>query len=106
MSKVAEGYSGNTRAVKQKQTLMRTASRLSLSMMGFCLATVLICNCQNMSAKAEFDLGVSAYKQAKYEEAIRHFLSPRQVVATGKTAQTQVARTTVRPVTEFLSVLR
>jgi tetratricopeptide (TPR) repeat protein len=52
---------------------MRTATRLSLSIVGFCLGTVVLCNCQSLSAKAEFDLGVSAYKQAKYEEAIRHF---------------------------------
>lgn len=52
---------------------MRTASRLSLSIVGFWLATVLICNSQSTSAKAEFDRGVSAYKLAKYEEAIQHF---------------------------------
>jgi tetratricopeptide (TPR) repeat protein len=52
---------------------MRTASRFPLSVVGFCLATIIICNAQSISAKAEFDLGVAAYKLAKYEEAIRHF---------------------------------
>jgi len=39
----------------------------------FWLATVLTCNAQTINAKAEFDLGLLAYKQAKYEEAIQHF---------------------------------
>jgi len=52
---------------------MRSAFRLLLAIVGFCSAAVLICNGQSTSAKAEFDFGLSAYKQAKYEEAIRHF---------------------------------
>jgi tetratricopeptide (TPR) repeat protein len=51
---------------------MRFGFRL-LPIVGFWLATVLICSAQTVSAKTEFDLGVSAYKQAKYEEAIGHF---------------------------------
>jgi hypothetical protein len=47
--------------------------RLLLPIVGFWLATVLTCSAQTVSAKAEFDLGVSANKQAKYEEAIEHF---------------------------------
>jgi tetratricopeptide (TPR) repeat protein len=52
---------------------MRLGFRLLLPIMGFWLATVLICSAQTVRAKAEFDLGVSAYKQAKYEEAVQHF---------------------------------
>jgi len=47
--------------------------RLLLPIVGFWLATVLTCSAQTVSATAEFDLGVSACKQAKYEEAIGHF---------------------------------
>jgi tetratricopeptide (TPR) repeat protein len=39
----------------------------------FWLPTGLTCNAQMVNAKAEFDLGVLAYKQAKYEDAIGHF---------------------------------
>jgi tetratricopeptide (TPR) repeat protein len=52
---------------------MRLGFRFLLPIMGFWLATLLTCSAQTVSAKAKFDLGVSAYKQAKYEEAIQHF---------------------------------
>jgi tetratricopeptide (TPR) repeat protein len=52
---------------------MRLHFRLLLPVFGFWLATALICSAQTTSAKAEFDLGLSAYKQAKYEEAVQHF---------------------------------
>lgn len=59
---------------------MRLGFRLLLA--SFLLGTGVVCSAQITSAKAEFDLGVSAYKQAKYEEAIRHF---RQAVLLDKT---------------------
>lgn len=49
------------------------AFRLPLSIASFWLITVFTCNAQNLNAETELDLGVSAYKQAKYEDAIRHF---------------------------------
>jgi tetratricopeptide (TPR) repeat protein len=52
---------------------MRVRLRLLLPLVGFWLSTVLICSAQTESANAEFDMGVSAYKQAKYEEAVGHF---------------------------------
>lgn len=52
---------------------MRPRFRLLLSIVLFWLAIVLTCNAQTVTANAEFDLGVSAYKQAKYEEAVQHF---------------------------------
>jgi tetratricopeptide (TPR) repeat protein len=52
---------------------MRPRFRLLLSVVLFWLTIVLTCNAQTVTANAEFDLGVSAYKQAKYEEAVQHF---------------------------------
>jgi tetratricopeptide (TPR) repeat protein len=52
---------------------MRIGFPLLFPIMGFFLATGVVCSAQNTSVKAEFDMGVSAYKQAKYEEAIGHF---------------------------------
>jgi tetratricopeptide (TPR) repeat protein len=52
---------------------MRVGFRLLLPIVGFLLATGGICSAQSTSAKAEFDMGASVYKQAKYEEAIGHF---------------------------------
>jgi tetratricopeptide (TPR) repeat protein len=52
---------------------MRSRFRLLLSIVLFWLAIVLTCYAQTVTANAEFDLGVSAYKQAKYEEAVQHF---------------------------------
>ena len=52
---------------------MRVCVRLLLPIVDFLLATGVICSAQSTSAKAEFDMGVSAYKQARYEEAIGYF---------------------------------
>jgi tetratricopeptide (TPR) repeat protein len=65
--------------------------RLLLPMVGFWLATVLTCSAQTVSAKAEFDLGVSAYKQAKYEEAIAHFRQAVLLDATFASAHLHLA---------------
>jgi tetratricopeptide (TPR) repeat protein len=52
---------------------MRLGFRFLLPVIGFWLALALVCSAQTVNAKAEFDLGVSAYKQAKFEEAVQHF---------------------------------
>jgi tetratricopeptide (TPR) repeat protein len=52
---------------------MRLGTRLLLPIVAFWLATVFISAAQTVNAKAEFDLGVSSYKQSKYEEAVQHF---------------------------------
>ena len=53
---------------------MRHRFQLSLVIIAFCAVAVCLSNGQEAAtAKAELDLGVQAYKDAKHEEAIAHF---------------------------------
>ena len=57
---------------------MRYDFRLPLAIMVLCFATGPLSEGQQVTADAELALGIQAYKQAKYEEAIVHF---KQAVA-------------------------
>jgi tetratricopeptide (TPR) repeat protein len=52
---------------------MSNAARLVLALVLLCLVTILVSHTQAQSANAELDLGVAAYKQGNYNEAIDHF---------------------------------
>jgi len=51
---------------------MKRKLRQSAAVLVFCLAAGIVVS-QDSPARPEFDLGVQAYRHAKYEEAIRHF---------------------------------